>query len=43
MPSRASVCIRCNRVDGFPCLVNGKADSQVICVDPVLARTTSPS
>lgn len=31
-----SVCIRCNRVDGFPCLVNGKADAQVICVDPAL-------
>ncbi len=24
--------------DGFPCLLNGKADAQVICVDPVLAR-----
>ena len=31
-----SVCIRCNRVDGFPCLVKGKSDSQVICVDPAL-------
>jgi len=31
-----SVCIRCNRVDGFPCLVRGKSDSQVICVDPAL-------
>ena len=31
-----SVCIRCNRVDGFPCLVDGKSDSQVICVDPAL-------
>jgi choline dehydrogenase-like flavoprotein len=31
-----SVCIRCNRVDGFPCLVNGKSDAQVICVDPAL-------
>lgn len=31
-----SVCIRCNRVDGFPCLVRGKADAQVICVDPAL-------
>ena len=25
-------------MDGFPCLVNGKADAQVICVDPVLAQ-----
>src|SRR6185503_6529671 len=30
--------IRCDRVDGFPCLVNAKSDSQVICVDPVLSR-----
>jgi choline dehydrogenase-like flavoprotein len=36
MATRESVCIRCNRVDGFPCLVNGKSDSQVICVDPAL-------
>jgi choline dehydrogenase-like flavoprotein len=32
-----SVCIRCDRVDGFPCAVNGKSDAQVICVDPALA------
>ena len=36
--ARSSVCIRCDRVDGFPCLVNGKSDSQVICVDPVLSQ-----
>jgi choline dehydrogenase-like flavoprotein len=35
--THASPCIRCNRVDGFPCLVDGKADSQVVCVDPALA------
>jgi choline dehydrogenase-like flavoprotein len=35
-PTHDSVCIRCNRVDGFPCLVKGKADAQVICVDPAL-------
>ncbi len=35
--THASPCIRCNRVDGFPCLVNGKADAQVVCVDPALA------
>ncbi|WP_406369394.1 GMC family oxidoreductase [Streptomyces sp. NBC_00647] len=34
--AHGSVCIRCNRVDGFPCLVEGKADAQVICVDPAL-------
>ena len=33
-----SVCIRCDRVDGFPCLVGGKSDAQVICVDPALAQ-----
>ena len=33
-----SVCIRCSAFDGFPCLLNGKADAQVICIDPMLAR-----
>ncbi len=32
-----SVCIRCNAFDGFPCLLNGKADAQVMCVDPAIA------
>jgi len=31
-----SACIRCSTCDGHPCLVNAKADSQVICVDPAL-------
>lgn len=31
-----SKCIRCETCDGHPCLVNAKADSQVICVDPAL-------
>ncbi len=31
-----SVCIRCDAFDGFPCLLNGKADAQVVCVDPAL-------
>jgi choline dehydrogenase-like flavoprotein len=34
--THSSVCIRCDRVDGFPCLVRAKADAQVICVDPAL-------
>ncbi len=38
LAARSSVCIRCDRVDGFPCVLNGKSDSQVICVDPVLAE-----
>lgn len=33
---RRSRCIRCATCDGHPCLVNAKADSQVICVDPAL-------
>ncbi|MBK7974696.1 MAG: GMC family oxidoreductase [Deltaproteobacteria bacterium] len=32
----ASACIRCGTCDGFPCLVNAKADAQVVCVDPAL-------
>lgn len=33
-----SRCIRCNTCDGFPCLVNAKADAQVCCVEPALAH-----
>ena len=32
-----STCIRCSFFDGFPCLLNGKADAQVLCIDPMLA------
>ncbi len=28
-----SACIRCGTCDGFPCLLNAKADAQVVCVD----------
>ncbi|MDQ1648960.1 MAG: hypothetical protein QOG60_1017 [Frankiaceae bacterium] len=35
-PTRHSACIRCDRVDGFPCLLGAKSDAQVICVDPAL-------
>ena len=35
-PTPTSICIRCDAFDGFPCLFNGKADAQVICVDPTL-------
>src|SRR5919199_1596534 len=31
-----SACIRCETCDGFPCLVRGKADAQVMCVEPAL-------
>lgn len=37
-PTRRSHCIRCGKFDGFPCLVNAKADSQVICVEPLVER-----
>jgi len=33
-----SACVRCPAFDGFPCLVNGKADAQIMCVDPALAH-----
>ena len=33
---RASACIRCETCDGFPCLVNAKADAQVCAVDRAL-------
>ncbi|WP_241419597.1 GMC oxidoreductase [Acidiphilium multivorum] len=36
-PTPTSTCIRCDAFDGFPCLLNGKADAQVICIDPTLA------
>jgi len=34
-----SPCIRCATCDGHPCLVNAKADSQTVCVDPALEYT----
>jgi choline dehydrogenase-like flavoprotein len=36
-PTPTSTCMRCSFYDGFPCLLNGKADAQVICIDPMLA------
>jgi len=32
-----STCIRCETCDGFPCLVEAKADAHVCCVKPSLA------
>ena len=37
LPTRSSRCIRCDAFDGFPCPLDGKADAQVICIDPTLA------
>ena len=34
--AKRSRCIRCDTCDGFPCLVQAKADAQVVCVDPAL-------
>ena len=31
-----SPCLRCDPFDGYPSLTNGKADAQVVCVDPTL-------
>ena len=33
-----SACIRCDAFDGYPCLTNGKADAQIIAVDPAAAH-----
>jgi choline dehydrogenase-like flavoprotein len=33
---RRSPCIRCSTCDGFPCLVDAKSDSDVLCVRPAL-------
>lgn len=34
--THGSPCIRCDRVDGFPCLVGAKSDAEVIAVTPAL-------
>ncbi len=34
----ASMCIRCNTCDGFPCLVHAKSDAEIMAVRPVLGR-----
>ena len=38
IPTPTSTCMRCSFFDGFPCLLNGKADAQVVCIDPMLAE-----
>ena len=35
----ASACIRCDTCDGFPCMVDAKADSDTSCVRPALRRS----
>jgi choline dehydrogenase-like flavoprotein len=36
-PTADSPCIRCDRVDGFPCLVGAKADAEWAVIRPALA------
>ena len=31
-----SRCVRCTRLDGFPCLVDAKADAHVLCIRPAI-------
>ncbi len=33
---QTSACVRCGTCDGFPCLVQAKADAHVVCVEPAL-------
>src|SRR5436309_4466287 len=33
-----SPCVRCTRLDGFPCLVDAKADAHVLCIRPAIAH-----
>src|SRR5215813_7750054 len=34
-----SACIRCESVDGFPCLVHGKSDAEVIAIRPAIQHS----
>ncbi|MBW4563955.1 MAG: GMC family oxidoreductase [Mojavia pulchra JT2-VF2] len=34
-----SACIRCDTCDGFPCLINAKADADVNCIRPAITYT----
>jgi choline dehydrogenase-like flavoprotein len=38
-PLHTSACVRCDAFDGYPCLVNGKADAHIIAVEPALKHT----
>ena len=35
---QTSPCIKCATCDGFPCLLHAKADAEVICMRPALAK-----
>ncbi|MDQ3893426.1 MAG: GMC family oxidoreductase [Actinomycetota bacterium] len=34
-----SRCVRCTRLDGFPCMVDAKADAHVLCIRPALEHS----
>lgn len=34
-----SACVRCETCDGYPCLVQAKADAHVVCVEPALGHS----
>ena len=36
VPLPGSPCVRCDAFDGYPCPTNGKADAQIMVVDPAL-------
>ncbi len=36
VPLPGSACVRCDAFDGYPCPTNGKADAQIVAVDPAL-------
>jgi choline dehydrogenase-like flavoprotein len=36
---QASPCIRCSKLDGFPCMVEAKADAHICAVRPALTHT----
>jgi choline dehydrogenase-like flavoprotein len=36
---RDSPCVRCRAFDGYPCLTRGKADAEVICIEPALKHS----
>ncbi len=36
VPLPHSPCVRCDAFDGYPCITNGKADAQIMVVDPAL-------
>ena len=41
-PTPESRCIRCNRADGFPCLVGAKADAESVAVRPTPPSRSTP-